>query len=262
VAASISLPAGPLLDAASWAQTPFVVCHLILQLLEVIQHLEARVNTLEARIAALEAHLQQRSRNSDRPPSSDPPYEKRPARSGSQGKPGARPGHLGHRQALLEPTAVIEVKPERCPCGQTEFPEMHPYSTHQVIELPEIQMIVRHVVLHEARCPLCGRVAKAQVPLEAQAGHGPRLTALIGERSGPQRDSRRAVQECCQSVLGVRLSRGAVQRAVDRVSEAITPHYAAIAAKARLAPVNFIDETAWYQHGVLAWLWVMVRRDT
>jgi transposase len=22
--------------------------------------------------------------------------------------------------------------------------------------------------------------------------------------------------------------------------------------------VNYIDETAWYQHGVLAWLWVMV----
>jgi transposase len=235
------LPAGPLRDAASWAQTPLLVCHLILQLLEVNQHLEARINTLEARIAALEARLQQRSHTSDRPPSSDPPFEKRPARSGSQGKPGAKPGHLGHRQALLEPTAVIEVKPERCPCGQTEFPEMHPYYTHQVIELPEIQMIVRHVVLHEARCPQCGRVTKAQVPSEAQAGYGPRLIALIGELSGSQRDSRSAVQEFCQSVLGVRLSRGAVQRAVDRVSEAITPHYAAIAEKARRATVNYIS---------------------
>jgi transposase len=252
------LPAGPLRDAASWAQTPLLVCHLILQLLEVNQHLEARINTLEARIAALEARLQQRSHTSDRPPSSDPPFEKRPARSGTQGKPGAKPGHLGHRQALLEPTAVIEVKPERCPCGQTEFPEMHPYYTHQVIELPEIQMIVRHVVLHEARCPQCGRVTKAQVSSEAQAGYGPRLIALIGELSGSQRDSRSAVQEFCQSVLGVRLSRGAVQRAVDRVSEAITPHYAAIAEKARRATVNYIDETAWYQHGMLAWLWVMV----
>jgi hypothetical protein len=125
------------------------VCHLVLQLLEVIQqlqstiqHLEARFNTLEARIAVLETHLQQRSRNSDHPPSSDPPYEKRPARSRSQGKSGAKPGHPGHRQTLLEPTAVIEVKPERCRCGQTEFPEMHPYYTHQVIELPKIQMIM------------------------------------------------------------------------------------------------------------------------
>jgi transposase len=119
-------------------------------------------------------------------------------------------------------------------------------------------MIVRHFVLHKACCPQCGRVTKAQVSPEAQAGFGPRLTALIGELSGPQRDSRSAVQEFCQSVLGVRLSRGAVQRAVDRVSEAIQPHYEAIAEQARGAQVNYIDETAWYQHGVLAWLWVMV----
>jgi len=76
--------------------------------------------------------------------------------------------------------------------------------------------------------------------------------------SGSQRVSRSLVQEFCQSVLGVSISRGAIQRAVDRVSEAIQPHYEAIAEKARQAQVNYIDETAWYQHGVLAWLWVMV----
>ena len=178
--------------------------------------------------------------------------------SGAQKRPGAKPGHPGHRQALLEPTEVIEVKPACGPCGQTEFPETHPYYTHQVIELPEIRMIVRHFVLHEACCPQCGRVTKAQVPTAAPCGYGPRLTALIGELSGSQRDSRSMVQEFCQSVLGVRISRGAIQRAVDRVSEAITPYDAAIAAKARRAEVNYIDETAWYQHGVLAWLWVMV----
>ena len=84
------------------------------------------------------------------------------------------------------------------------------------------------------------------------------MTALIGELSGGQRDSRSAVQEFCQSVLGVPISRGAIQRAVDRVSEAIKPHYEAIATQARAVKVDYIDETAWYQHGVLAWLWVMV----
>jgi transposase len=127
-----------------------------------------------------------------------------------------------------------------------------------VIELPEIQMAVTHVVLHETRCPRCGRFIKAELPVENRYGYGPRLTALSGELSGPQRDSRSAVQEFCTSVLGVSISRGAIQRAVDRVSAAITPHYKAIAEKAREAQVNYIDETAWYQHGVLAWLWVMV----
>src|SRR5262249_22154227 len=125
-------------------------------------------------------------------------------------------------------------------------------------ELPEIRMAVTHVVLHETRWPRCGRLLKAEMPTQYRYGYGPRLTALIGELSGGQRDSRTAVQQFCSSVLGVSVSRGAMQRAVDRVSQAITPHYEAIAAQARRATVNYIDETTWYQHGVLAWLWVMV----
>jgi transposase len=56
----------------------------------------------------------------------------------------------------------------------------------------------------------------------------------------------------------VPISRGAIQRTVDQVSEAVRPHYEAIATQARTVKINYIDETAWYQHGVLTWLWVMV----
>jgi transposase len=247
----IPLPAEPTLNAASGERTPLVVCQLVVQLLAVIQEQAGR-------IAALEARLSQNSRNSDRPPSTDPPYEPRTAHSGEHGRPGAKRGHPGHRQALLVPTEIIKVTPEACPCGQREFPAPTPYHTHQVIELPEILMQVTHVVLHKARCPQCDRLLKAPLPEQYRYGYGPRLTALIGELSGGQRDSRTAVQEFCTSVLGLPISRGAIQRVVDRVSDAITPHYEAIAEKARGAPVNYIDETAWYQHGVLAWLWVMV----
>jgi transposase len=251
VATSHLVPAGLPLDAATWEQTPLAVRQWVVHLLSIIQQQTAQ-------IAALESRVSQNSSNSDRPPSSDPPYEKQPARSNTQGKPGAKPGHPGYRQVLLAPTEVIEVRPTPCACGQREFPETQPYYTHQVIELPEIRMAVTHVILHKTHCPRCGRSLKAELPEVHRYGYGPRLTALIGELSGGQRDSRSAVQEFCQSVLGVPISRGAIQRAVDRVSAAITPHYEAIAAKARRAPVNSIDETAWYQHGVLAWLWVMV----
>jgi uncharacterized coiled-coil protein SlyX len=82
VASFPPLPAGLPLDAAEWEQTPPGVRQVVLQQQTTIQHLEARIKTLEARIAELEARLQQRSQNSDRPPSSDPPYEKRTARAG------------------------------------------------------------------------------------------------------------------------------------------------------------------------------------
>jgi transposase len=119
-------------------------------------------------------------------------------------------------------------------------------------------MHVKHFILHEVCCPQCGRTLKAELPAAYRYGYGPRLSALVGELSGSQRDSRRAVQEFCTSVLGVPISRGGIQRCVDRVAQAIQPHYEAIAEQARAAKVNYIDETAWYQHGVLAWLWVMV----
>jgi transposase len=123
VTAAIPLPAGLPLDATSWEQTPLVVRQMVAHLLGVIQQQAGR-------IAALEARLSQNSRNSDRPPSTDPPYAQRTARSGEHGRPGAKRGHPGHRQALLVPTEIIKVTPEACPCGQTEFSETAPYYAH------------------------------------------------------------------------------------------------------------------------------------
>jgi transposase len=258
VADSLPLPDGLALDTATWEQTPLVVQPLVVQLLAISQQQTGRIQALEARMAALEARLPQRSHPSNRPPSAAPPYEKRPTRASPPGKPGAKPGHPGHQPALLAPTEGIAVKPSACAWGQTACLAPSPDDTPQVLERPEIQRRVRHFVWSEASCPRGGQVTQAPGPPAAAAGQGPRLTALSGELSGRQRGSRSAVQEFCPSVVGVHLSRGAVQGAVDRVAEAIAPGYAAIAAKARRAPGNSRDETSGYQHSVWAWWWGMV----
>src|SRR5262245_4192499 len=122
VTTTIPLPAGVPLDAASWTRTPLVVRQLVVQLLAVIQQQTAQ-------LAVLEARLSQNSRHSDRPPSSDPPFVTKPSPSTTTGTPGAKPGHQGHRQALLAPTEIIEVKPEPCACEQREFSATTPYYT-------------------------------------------------------------------------------------------------------------------------------------
>jgi transposase len=66
------------------------------------------------------------------------------------------------------------------PCTQMRT-NTSAYYTHQVLELPEIQMHVTRVVLHEAPCAQCARILKAPLPKEYHYGYGPRLTALIGE---------------------------------------------------------------------------------
>src|SRR4029453_17289948 len=172
-----------------WEQTPRAVQTYV-------QPLQDERPQLRERVDALEARLRQNSTTSHRPPSSDSPYKKprqRP-KAATPRKAGGKPGHPGHRQALLPPTTVHELRPERCACGNTTFAAMRPYYTHQVLELPPIELEVRHFVLHRGWCTACGTEHKAHVPPEYATGYGPRFSALMGELAGTYGNGRRMVQ--------------------------------------------------------------------
>jgi transposase len=235
-----------------WEQTPPAVQAYLHTVHDALGQLQERVDTLEAR-------LKQNSTTSSRPPSSDSPYNKPRQRTNAtpRRKAGGKPGHPGHRQVLLAPTTVHEVRPERCACGNTTLALLRPYYTHQVLELPPIAIEVTHWVLHQGWCGDCGRWTKAQVPAEQHIGYGPRFSALMGELAGTYGNGRRIVQTFCASVLQVPVSLGAIQKVLDRVTQAIDPYYAVIARQARQASVNYIDETPWYCLNTLEWLWVM-----
>jgi transposase len=157
----------------------------------------------------------------------------------------------------MSPTSIEHLVPTACRCGNTHLLHTTPYYTHQVIELPPIEIDITHWVLHQADCPRCGRRLKAHLPPEQQSGYGPRRSALIGEMAGVQGTSRSLIQTFCPSVLGFPSGLGAIQKVIDRVTLAIQPHYEAIARRARHVPVGYIDETPWFCQGALQWLWVM-----
>jgi transposase len=73
--------------------------------------------------------------------------------------------------------------------------------------------------------------------------------------------SRSAVHDLCASVPSIPLSTGAIQKMVDRISEALRPHDAAMEKVARTALVNSMDETSWRMHGDRMWLWVLANPD-
>lgn len=225
------------------------------------RQLELRVADLTRGIEQLEVRLGTNSSNSDKPPSSDSPFTKPRKQSGlPKGKRGARKGHKGYRQRLLEPTRTVALRPLACGCGNRHLAAKHtvPFYTHQVIELPEIRMQVTHYVLHKCQCPRCGKTVKAPLPFEYRTGFGPRLCALIAQLSGIHALSREAVQDFCHSVLQIPISIGATQNVIDRSSQAIECVYEAIGTKVRSAAVNHVDETSWYNQFKPAWLWVMV----
>jgi transposase len=82
-----------------------------------VEYYEQRIAKLEAEVRELTARLNQTSRNSSKPPSSDGPHVKRkPPKPPSGRKPGGQPGHTPHQRALVlvvHVDQVIACKPER-----------------------------------------------------------------------------------------------------------------------------------------------------
>ena len=227
-----------------WQNTPPAVRALVAYLVKRVEDLETRIN--------------RNSSNSNQPPSSDSPFKK-PAseKKKKKRKRGGQKGHKGHQQELLEPTHEEHIHTARCTCGCVDFADKGVYHIHQEIELPEIQMRVHHFLLHEEQCNQCLKTWKAPVPAEHATGYGPRLSAMIGEISGIQGNSRETVQSFCGSVLGIPISIGAIQNVVDRVSKAIVPHYRHIRDTAINTRVNHLDETPWKKESDLNWAWIM-----
>jgi len=245
---------------ADWLATPEPVRRYVESLEQRIEQLENTVELLVKRIEQIESKLKQNSQNSNKPPSSDPPYQ-RPVRERrkTRRRRGAQKGHPGHQQQMLKPTEVLTIEPSPCACGcrRRRVGSLRSFYTHQWIELPEIQMQVKHVVLRKGQCSSCGRWVKAQLPKEYQSGYGPRFSALVAELSGIQGISRQAVESFIQDVFDVPISTGAIQKVIDRVSQALLPVHEAIGASVRGSAVNHVDETSWQQAGVIKWLWTM-----
>ena len=235
------------LDAEILNRTPPEVIDLILSLLE-------RIRVLEARVEELEAKLNRTSSNSNKPPSSDSPFSKQSEVASKAKKLRKR---KGMRQQCLRPTEIVELHPDRCSCGCQNIAVVEPYYIHQVIELPRIEAHIRHIILYRGRCSACGSTVKAHIPHEIRTGFGPRLSAMVAELAAVHGDSRRAVQDFVYSVIGVPISQGAIQKILNRVSQAITGHYEAIGEAVHNAPVNHIDETTWKRKKTLTWLWLM-----
>jgi transposase len=230
----------------------------IAQLQSQMAQFQRQIEQLQQHVETLQGRMAKTSQTSSKPPSSDSPFTKpKRQRKTPTGSRGGQKGHRGKGLTLLSPTDVHLIEPGPCPCGHGNLVLLTPYHTHQVIELPPIEMEVHHFILQQGHCQGCGRQLKAQVPSAHQAGYGPRLSALIAELAGIHRTSWRLIQDFCHSVFNIPISLGAIQKVIRRVSQALVPHYEAIATLAHQAPVGYIDETPWYCQNALQWLWIM-----
>ena len=143
------------LNAKILSQTPPEVIALILGLInqigqqknEIEQHenqieqQKSQIEQLEKRIVELETKQKMTSTNSSKPPSSDSPFKEKPKTPSKKDKK-PREKREGFSRERLEATETHKVMPEACSCGCTSHEQLREFYTHQVVELPEIELIV------------------------------------------------------------------------------------------------------------------------
>ena len=212
---------------------------------------------------ALQVQLNQSSRNSSRPPSSDPPQSMRLRRPRSHRRRGGQPGHPGHTRTLVpveDVNEVVVLKPAQCPHCQTPFSGDDPTPwRHQVIEIPPIRPMVTEYQWHQLVCAACGEATRVSWPAEVPSGtYGPRVQATVALCTGAYRLSKRTTQQAMEEVFGVPMSVGTVSQLEQATTVALAAPVEEAQTYVREQAVAHLDETSWRQADKRAWLWVAV----
>jgi transposase len=230
-----------------------------------IRALESRVAALEATVQQLREQVQQTSRTSSRPPSSDPPQAlgKRPRREPTGRHPGGQPGHEGQTRAVLPVEAVdvvVPVKPERCHhCQHLLWGEDPQPQRHQVTEIPPVQPVVTEYQLHRLVCPACGEETRADVPAGVPTGgFGPRVQAITALCTGAYHLSKRTAQRALADLFGVQMGLGTIANLEHATGQAVAEPMAEARAYVQQQPAAYLDETGWREGRQRAWLWTAV----
>jgi len=132
---------------------------------------EVQVQALNERVRELEIRLGKDSHNSHKPPSSDGPTFRRPARKSlrerSGKKPGGQPGHTGRTRLQVDAPDEVQLHaPGSCAhCGD-DLQGVEPCAAQrrQVFDLPPLSLHVREHQAQSKRCPGCGHTTQAAFP--------------------------------------------------------------------------------------------------
>src|SRR6266567_6535287 len=198
-----------------WDRIPPEVRAYIETLKGQVKTLTSMVHTLQKQVRTLQEQLNQTSRNSSRPPSSDPPQHGRPRRPRGERRRGGQPGHPGSTRTLVpveEVDEVVVLKPEQCTYCQAPLAGDDPKPwRHQVIEMPPIRPVMTEYPWHQLMCAACGEVTRAPWPAGVPSRtYGPRVQATVALCTGAYRLSKRTTQQVMNEVCGVPLSVGTI----------------------------------------------------
>jgi transposase len=259
----VAMDTHPSLPPELWERTPPAIRAYIETLEGQVQTLTSMVHILQEQVRTLEERLNQTSRNSARPPSSDPPQPPRPRRPLGKRRRGGQPGHPGHTRTLVpveEVDGVVVLKPHQCRSCHAPLSgdDASPFR-HQVIEIPPIKPVITEYQWHQLICPECGETTRAPWPDGVPSGtYGPRIHATVALCTGAYRLSKRTTGQVMDDLFGVPMSVGTISQSEKATTAVVAEPVEEARAYVQEQAVAHLDETSWRQGGKRAWLWVAV----
>jgi transposase len=227
-----------------------------------IAKLRGQIEHLTKLCTGLSEKLNQNSKNSHLPPSSDGPGAG--SRSGgtnrkkSNRKRGGQKGRRGAHRMLLAPEQVddfIDLFPPSClGCASCLPAALDPDALrYQQIDLREHRPHLTEWRRHEVECPHCGTRTRAEYDREQNpsSAFGPCLTAVVALLTGVYHLSRRQAQSLLHELFGISISLGALSAMERRASEALETSYEEAMREVEHAGVKHTDATSWLRAGIL-----------
>lgn len=226
-----------------------------------IKQLETQNSELKKRIEELERLLGINSKNSSKPPSSDPlgmsvALPKRRCK-----KRGARKGHQPHLRELLPQEFVkkhFHLKPEMCTCGSTNLEETNEKPLrHQIVDIPPIKPEVIEYIQHISRCKDCGALVYRPLPDDIRRQHfGADVLALIAILTGRLNTSKRKALAMMNEVFSVPMSLGGLSNCEAQLTNILEQPHNEAAEHTREQDIGHADETSWPRgNRQKGWLW-------
>lgn len=191
---------------------------------------------------------------------------------------GKQPGMPGHwRRRPIVASREVDHGPAACAACGAALGVEHRHrqdSAHYVYDLERAPMALQvSAAKHRyfvARCacghetvgrPGTGRRSQIEgrrrdLQLSERCLVGPSLAGFIAALSTRFRLSRQKIREFLIDWLGLELGTATIDRCVHEFGLACEPVVEDLIKEIRSAEVVHLDETPWYQHGALLWLWV------
>jgi transposase len=229
-----------------------------------IKQLEEEIIQLKKRIEELERLLGMNSRNSSKPPSSDPPgMTAALPRKLRRKKRGARKGHQPHLRELMPEKFVkdrISLKPQVCTCGGTNIEETDEEPMrHQIVDIPPIEPQVTEYVQYFFRCKDCSELVYQPLPDDVKRQYfGPGVLAIVAVLTGMLNTSKRKALAMMNQVFSVPMSLGGLSNCEAQLANALEQPYNEVAQHVRVQQTAHADETGWPRgNRQKGWLWTM-----